>query len=85
MMADVCPVFLDGPYEGEVWPVPRDTIETGQIEARGNDGPVIYTVTRVGLLGRVVVVASVGGGIPDQATLFGFLASTAAKSAAEQQ
>jgi hypothetical protein len=79
-MTDVHPVFLDGPWAGEDWPVPASQIEQGQVTA-GRDQ--VYTFTRVQLFDRVVVVASTSGTIPDQAALFTSLASDAAKRAVE--
>ncbi len=80
----VSPVFLDGPLEGTDHPASQAEIEEGQViwtEPGGNQ--VIYTISRVGLYGRVVVVASSRNRIPRPSELFGHLLSDQAKAAAE--
>jgi hypothetical protein len=79
-MTDVHPVFLDGPWAGEDWPVNPGVIEQGQLPASGDQ---VYTFTKVQLFDRVVVVASLSGTIPDLDVLFNALASDAARRAVE--
>lgn len=80
------PVFLDGPLQGTTTDVSPGSLDEGQVvfpagTAGGQD--VIYTVTRVGVLGREVAVCSVNGGIPPLDLLAEYLLSPAAKAAAE--
>jgi hypothetical protein len=77
----ITPVWLDGPLKDSVHEVPASAVEEGSYVHEVPDG--IYTFTRVGLLGRVVVVASVKGGIPQMTDLFAVLTSSAAQAAAE--
>lgn len=77
------PVYLDGPLAGTEHQVPESVIEQGVYRAGPDLATEVYTFTRVQLLGRVVVVASTAGGIPQMHMLFDALASDAAKAAAE--
>ncbi len=81
------PVYLDGPLKDQHYPVSQSVIDDGQITVTPDsplfDSQVIYTISRVGLFDRVIVVASVAGGIPSLALLFENLASDRAQAAAE--
>ena len=79
------PVFLDGPMTGQNFPITEAMVEGGQILCQPDldKDPDIYTLTRVGVFGRVVVVASVQGGMPTLETLFAHLISSAGQAAAE--
>jgi hypothetical protein len=81
------PVFLDGPLAGQDFPVTQAVIDDGQITVTPDSplsaGQVIYTISRIGVFGRVIVVASVAGGIPSLALLFEHLVSDRARAAAE--
>jgi hypothetical protein len=77
------PVWLDGPLEGQDHSVSEDAIEQGIYRAGPDLATEVYTFTRVQVFGRVVVVASVAGGIPQMSQLFDALTSVAAQAAAE--
>jgi hypothetical protein len=79
------PMYLDGPLEGHDYPVTPEQLEGGQIVVDMQTGlpPVVYTITRVQVFGRVLVVASTLGGMPTLETLFGKLISERAQAAAE--
>ena len=77
-------VYLDGPLEGTDHLASQAEIEEGQVIWTGPGGnQVIYTISRVGLYGRVVVVASSRNRIPRPSELFEHLLSGQAKAAAE--
>jgi hypothetical protein len=79
------PVYLDGPLEGrQDHPVPQAEIDTGQIVVqRAGMPPVVYTVTRVQVFGKILVVASEKGGLPAQELLFERLVTAQGQAAAE--
>jgi hypothetical protein len=76
----VTPVYLDGPLAGLEHPVTDEMFEQGSYAYGPNS---IYTFSRVMVFSRVIDVASVVNGIPDQALLFGKLMSDSAQAAAE--
>ena len=76
-------VYIDGPLEGTDHPASQAEIEEGQVIWTEPGGEkIIYPISRVGLYGRVVVVASARNRIPRPAELFGHLLSDQAKAAA---
>jgi hypothetical protein len=79
------PVFIDGPMKGQNFPITQGMVEGGQILCQPDldKDPTIYTLTRVGVFGRVVVVASTAGGMPQLGSLFEHLISPAGQEAAE--
>jgi hypothetical protein len=76
----ITPVWLDGSLKGQVHEVSEQAVQEGSYPVTPQE---VYTFTRVQLLGRVVVVASVRGGIPQMDLLFDRLTSPAAQAAAE--